>query len=69
MTMLRIRVASFEFVARMEDVVQLYTTPTDAANPVVCFDESPTQLIGETCIPIPASPGILERIDSEYRRN
>ncbi len=58
-----------DFVARMEDVVELYTQPADLDHPVVCFDESPTQLIGETRVPIPAAPGILGRIDHEYRRN
>lgn len=58
-----------DFVARMEDVVELYTQAADPDYPVVCFDESPTQLIGETRIPIPAAPGILGRIDHEYRRN
>jgi hypothetical protein len=37
--------------------------------PVVCFDESPTQLIGEVRTPIPAKPGQIERYDCEYRRN
>ena len=36
---------------------------------MVCFDESPTQLIGEARQPIPAAPGRLERFDYEYRRN
>ena len=36
---------------------------------MVCFDESPTQLIGEVRQPIPAAPGQLERYDCEYRRN
>jgi hypothetical protein len=36
---------------------------------VVCFDESPTQLIGEVRQPIPATPGQLERYDCDYRRN
>ncbi len=37
--------------------------------PVVCFHESPTQLIGEVREPIPAKPSQLERYDCEYRRN
>src|SRR5208282_5645841 len=37
--------------------------------PVVCFDESPTQLIGEVREPIPAEPGQIERYDCEYKRN
>lgn len=58
-----------EFVARMEDVLDLYAAPSDPLRPVVCFDESPTQLIGEARQPIPAKPGQLERYDYEYRRN
>ena len=37
--------------------------------PVVCFDESPKQLIGDTYAPIPRSPGKPARVDYEYRRN
>src|SRR5665213_3258613 len=57
------------YVARMEDVLDLYAEPADPKRPVVCFDESPTQLIGEVRQPIPAAPGRLERYDCEYRRN
>jgi transposase len=57
------------YVARMEDVLDLYAEPDDPKRPVVCFDESPTQLIGEARQPIPAAPGRLERYDYEYRRN
>src|ERR1700704_1628702 len=58
-----------EYVARMEDVLDLYAEAPDPQRPVVCFDESPTQLIGEVREPIPAKPGQLERYDCEYRRN
>lgn len=58
-----------EFVCRMEDVLDLYGEDYDSKNPVVCFDESPTQLIGETREPIPAKPGQHERYDCEYKRN
>jgi len=58
-----------EYVARMEDVLDLYAETPDPARPVVCFDESPTQLIGEVRQPIPAAPGRLERYDCEYKRN
>ncbi len=57
------------YVARMEDVLDLYAETADAKRPVVCFDESPTQLIGEVRAPIPAEPGQPERYDCEYRRN
>ena len=36
---------------------------------MVCFDESPTQLIGEVRQPIPAAPGQRQRYDYEYKRN
>jgi transposase len=58
-----------EYVARMEDVLDLYAEPPDPKRPVVCFDESPVQLIGETRQPIPAMPGQFERYDCEYKRN
>lgn len=43
-----------EFVARMEDVLDLYSEPADPRRPVVCFDETPVQLVGETRTPRPA---------------
>ena len=57
------------YVARMEDVLDLYAETADPKRPVVCFDESPTQLIGEVRQPIAAAPGQLARYDCEYRRN
>jgi transposase len=57
------------YVAAMEDVLELYAEAPDPKRPVICFDESPTQLIGEVRAPIPAGPGRLERFDFEYRRN
>jgi hypothetical protein len=58
-----------EFVARVEDALDLYAEEPDPKRPVVCFDESPTQLIGKVREPIPAAPGQLERYDCEYKRN
>lgn len=58
-----------DYVARMEDVLDLYAEAPDPKRPVVCFDESPIQLIGEVRKPIPAKPGQLERYDCEYKRN
>lgn len=57
-----------EYVARMEDLLDLYAETPDPKRPVVCLDESPIQLIGEARIPIPAAPGQPERYDYEYRR-
>jgi len=52
----------------MEKVLEVYKWPFDPLHPVVCMDESPKQLIGETKRPIPASPGRPARHDYEYRR-
>ena len=58
-----------EFVARMEDVLALYAEPPDERRPVVCFDETPRQLIGEERVPVQAEPGKRARYDYEYVRN
>jgi hypothetical protein len=52
----------------MEDVLDLYAEPYDPQYPVVCFDESPSQLISEVREPLPATPGHPLRYDYEYRR-
>jgi len=58
-----------EFVARMEDVLDLYAEEPDEKRPVVCFDETPRQLIGEARVPVAAKPGKVARFDYEYVRN
>ena len=58
-----------EFVARMEDVLDLYTTPPAPGTAVICFDETPRQLIGEARVPVRTEPGRRARYDYEYRRN
>jgi transposase len=58
-----------EFVARMEDVLELYAEKPDERHPVVCFDETPRQLIGESRVPVPPKPGRVARFDYEYVRN
>lgn len=68
--------ASGEFVARMEDVLDVYHRPYDPKRPQVCMDEKSKELHGEVREPIPcqeAQPGRKRgrprRIDSEYQRN
>ena len=60
---------SAEYVAAMEDVLDLYEEPYDETRPMVCFDESPQQLIAEVREPISAAPGCPARYDVEYQRN
>jgi hypothetical protein len=52
----------------MEDVLDLYAEPYDPQYPVVCFDESPYQLVSEVRQPLPLRPGQPARYDDEYHR-
>ncbi len=56
------------FVARMEDVLDVYQRPMDPARPLVCFDEGSKELHAEVRAPRPAAPGHLRREDHEYAR-
>jgi len=60
--------ANADFVYHMEDVLDIYTQPTDSSRPLVCFDESPEQLVSETRQPLPIKRGKVQRYDYEYRR-
>ena len=55
-------------MAAMEDVLDLYAEPYDPHRPVICFDETSTQLLAEVRAPLPAQPGRPRRQDYEYRR-
>jgi hypothetical protein len=56
------------FVCQMEQVLDVYQRPYDPKRPVVCMDEQPKQLIGETRSPVPVAPGQPPRVDYEYVR-
>ena len=60
---------SAEFVAAMEDVLEVYARPPDASRPLVCLDECTKQLTREVRAPMPAAPGRPAREDYEYERN
>ena len=59
---------SADFVAAMENVLDLYAEPYDPKRPVVCFDETTTQLLADLRPSIPAAPGRPRREDYEYLR-
>ena len=59
---------SSEFVAHMENVLDVYKRPYNEENPVVCMDESPKQLI-ESKNNSPMAPGYEKREDYEYIRH
>ena len=44
------------FVARMEDVLVVYARPCEPRYPVICFDERPCVLHGQTTPPLPPAP-------------
>jgi hypothetical protein len=58
-----------EFVACMEDVLELYAEPYDPQRPKVNFDETSKQLIAETRQPLPTQPRRPQRYDYEYERH
>jgi hypothetical protein len=53
----------------MEDILDVYTRKYDKKHPLVCMDEVPRQLIGETRLPIPVKQGKPYHYDYEYKRN
>jgi hypothetical protein len=52
----------------MEEVLETYEQAYDPARPVLCMDEQPIQLIGETRTPIDATQDHPQRVDYEYER-
>jgi len=58
-----------EYVWRMEDVLELYGDPLNESEPVICFDETPCQLIEESRPSILMKPGQPLRQDYEYKRH
>ena len=60
--------ADAEFVAHMEQVLDLYQKPYDPDCPVVCMDEQPVQLVKEVRPPLAATPQRPRRVDYEYER-
>ena len=61
--------ANAEFIACMEDVLDIYELPYNKDIPVVCMDEKPYQLLGEARESWAMRPGDNKKIDSEYTRN
>lgn len=57
-----------EFVASMEDVLDIYAMPYNKSVPVVCMDEQPVQLLQETRTPIATTKEHAQRVDYEYER-
>lgn len=58
-----------DFVANMEDILDVYQRPYDPKYPLWCMDEKPYQILGESREPMPMRPGDVKKVDSEYVRN
>lgn len=52
----------------MEDVLDQYEQPLDPAEPVICLDEQPYQLLDDVRPSTSAAPGTIAKRDYEYRR-
>lgn len=57
-----------EFVASMEDVLDIYALPYNESIPVLCMDEQPVQLLNERRLSIAATRDHAKRVDYEYER-
>ncbi|AWI60738.1 hypothetical protein ABIA22_006531 [Sinorhizobium fredii] len=57
-----------EYVARMEDVLDLYAEAPDPKRPGVCFKEARPSSSAK-CGRISVAPGWLQRYGCEYKRN
>jgi hypothetical protein len=53
----------------MEDILDLYHRPYDPEVPLICMDEKPVQLLGDSRESLPATPQYPPRYDYEYTRN
>ena len=52
----------------MEHILALYALPYDPAYPVICFDERPCFLIGDTLVPVALTPGKKRKQHYEYEK-
>ena len=57
------------FIAQMEQILWLYARPYDPDYPVVCFDERPCFLIGETVDPLAMQSGRVYREHYSYEKH
>ena len=57
-----------DYIAKMEDVLEIYERPYDQQEPVVCVDEKSITLHADLRPTSPAAPGREARRDNEYER-
>jgi hypothetical protein len=57
------------FVARMEEVLDVYQEKYDEKHPLICMDEASRQLLSDVTPPLPMEPSKPKRIDDKYERH
>ena len=57
-----------QYLARLEDVLHLYSLAYDERRPVICFDELPVQLVADVVAPLDMKSDKPQRFDYEYER-
>ena len=63
------RASDGEYLAKLEDILDLYAQPSNPDAPRLCIDERPCQLLNDVIAPVPLKPGKVAKQDYEYERN
>ena len=64
-----IRKVTARFLARLEIILRLYLLPYDKHYPVICFDERPCFLIGDTIEGLAMQPGQVAKQNYAYTKH
>ena len=64
-----IRKVSARFLARLEIILRLYLLPYNPKRPVICFDERPCFLIGDTVEGLEMKPGQVAKQNYSYSKH
>ena len=64
-----IRKVTARFLARLEIILRLYCKPYDKQYPVICFDERPCFLIGDTIEGLDMEPGKVAKENYSYSKH
>ena len=57
-----------DYLARMENILDIYSSPPEESTARICFDERPCQLLADVYAPVPAQAGKIKLVDNEYSR-
>lgn len=64
-----IRKVTAQFLARLEIILRLYLLPYDDEYPIICFDERPCFLIGDTIEGLEMKPGQVAKENYSYSKH